>query len=162
MSKKFGIDVQRKSKIPELNKKVETMANSTVRVGVLDTSGSHEGSEGLTVADVASFMEFGTTDSEGLQVVPERSFIRSTIDESRPELREVARKLQAQILTEKQMTPAKALGLLGQKLQSLIINKINSGIDPELDEKTIARKGSSTPLIDTGQLKQSIRYKVDE
>lgn len=162
MAKKFGIDIQRTSKIPELNKKVETMANSTVRVGVLDTSGNHEGAEGLTTADVASFMEFGTTDSEGKTVVPERSFIRATIDEEREQLKEFSVKLQAKILTDKQMTPKRALGILGEKLQALIIAKINSGIDPELKQETIDRKGSSTPLIDSGQLKQSIRYKVDE
>lgn len=162
MAKKFGIEIKRKSKLPELTKKVEKMANSHVKIGILEEAGSHDGDDStLTVADVASFHEFGTTDANGQTHVPERSFIRSSIDDKRSELREMAKKLQGMILTGK-MTAKQALGLLGEKMQAEMIRKINEGIDPELDPATIKRKGSSTPLIDTGQLKQSIRYKVEE
>lgn len=162
MAKKFGITIKRKSKLPEFNDKVKKMANSHVKIGVLEEAGAHEGEDSaLTVADVASFHEFGTTNSLGEEIIPQRSFIGSSIDELRPELKELSKKLQGQILTGK-MTAKQALGLLGEKVQAYIINKINEGIDPELDQKTIDRKGSSTPLIDTAQLKQSIRYKVEE
>ena len=48
-----------------------------------------------------------------------------------------------------------------------MVNLINEGIDPPLTEGTLKRKTvngkvGDTPLVDTGQLKQSIRYKVEE
>jgi hypothetical protein len=156
MAKKFGIDIKRKSKLPEFNDRVKDMANSHVKIGILEEAGAHQGDgEVLTVADVASFHEFGTENA------PERSFIRATINEQRDDLKTLSKKLQAAILTGK-MSAKQALGLMGEKMQAEMINKINEGIEPELDPKTIKRKGSSTPLIDTGQLKQSIRYKVEE
>jgi hypothetical protein len=156
MAKSFGIDIKRKSKLPEFNDRVKSMANSHVKIGILEEAGAHQGDDStLTVADVASFHEFGTVNT------PERSFIRATVNEHRDELKTLSKKLQASILTGK-MTAKQALGLLGEKMQAEMINRINEGIEPGLDPKTIERKGSSTPLIDTGQLKQSIRYKVEE
>ncbi|MDF7681191.1 hypothetical protein PT300_11600 [Enterobacteriaceae bacterium ESL0689] len=49
---------------------------------------------------------------------------------------------------------------MGEKLAGEVKRKIQSGIAPPLDPKTIARKGSSRPLIDTGNLLQSITYEV--
>lgn len=162
MAQKFGITLKRKSKLPEFNDSVKSMANSHVKIGVNEEAGNHDGEgESLTVADVASFMEFGTTDAQGNENIPQRSFIGSTIDELRPELKELTKRLQGQILTGK-LTTKQALGLLGEKVKAAIIAKINSDIQPGNAPETIIRKGSSIALIDTGQLKQSITYKVEE
>lgn len=169
MAQKFGITIKRKSKLPEFNDTVKKMANSHVKIGVIEGAKDHESkneegeTEGLlSMASLASFHEFGT------ETIPERSFIRSTIDEIRPELKELSKKLQAQILVGK-LTSKQGLALLGEKVKSAIINKLNSGIDPDLEFSTIlARmrrsggKYSDNPLVDTGQLKQSITYKVEE
>ncbi len=40
------------------------------------------------------------------------------------------------------------------------VTKIQRGIDPALKDATIAKKGSSTPLIETGQLINSIDFEV--
>lgn len=162
MAQKFGITIKRKSKLKEFNDVVKKMANSHVKIGVNESAGAHDG-EGPTLsnADIASFHEFGTTFEDGSENIPQRSFIGSSIDELRPELKELSKKLQGQILVGK-LTTKQALGLLGEKVKAHIINKINSGIDPGNAPETIIRKGSTTPLIDTGQLKQSITYKVEE
>ena len=39
---------------------------------------------------------------------------------------------------------------------------ISAGIDPPNAESTIKAKGSSTPLVDDGTLRQSITYVIDE
>ncbi|MEM8168046.1 hypothetical protein Q4R38_18910, partial [Morganella morganii] len=54
----------------------------------------------------------------------------------------------------------RAFAIVGEKLSGEVKRKIQSGINPELDPKTVARKGSSKPLIDTGNLLQSITYEV--
>jgi hypothetical protein len=41
-----------------------------------------------------------------------------------------------------------------------MVQTINAGIEPGLNERTIERKGSSKPLIDTGRLKGSITHEI--
>jgi len=41
-----------------------------------------------------------------------------------------------------------------------MVQTINRGIEPNLNAKTIKRKKSSKPLIDTGRLKGSITHEV--
>jgi hypothetical protein len=43
----------------------------------------------------------------------------------------------------------------------VIKQRIANGIAPPNSPYTIARKGSSKPLIDTGQLRNSITYQVE-
>jgi len=130
----------------------EVAGKPSVAIGVLEDSGDH--GDGLSVAEVATFNEFGT------ETIPERSFIRSTVDQNFNNYLERSRKLQSKVILQ-ELSVKEALSVLGESIQSDIIKTINAGVDPENDPKTIERKGSSTPLIDTGQLKQSIRYKVD-
>lgn len=145
-------------KLEEFLKRVKKEAGRTVvKVGVTADAGGHrEAGDGLTVADVASFAEFGTVTE------PERSFLRATFEAKKPELKEMSRKLERMvILGTDGMTNEKALGILGEKLQLEVQETIRQGIEPELAEATVAAKGSTTPLIDSGQLIQSIRYKVE-
>jgi hypothetical protein len=53
-----------------------------------------------------------------------------------------------------------ALDRLGAKVAALLQNRISAGIDPPNSAATIARKGSSKPLVDTGQLKAAITWRV--
>lgn len=152
-------NVKRKSNkggIEEMQKRMRAArGRSVVKVGVQDTEGVHkESDESLSVADVASFHEFGTIN------VPQRSFIRAPIDENRADLQKLQRNLLRDVLAGDKDTK-EALGILGEKAQSDMIAAINAGIEPGLEQSTIDAKGSSTPLIDSGQLKQSIRYKVE-
>ena len=91
--------------------------------------------------------------------VPERSFIRSTVDEKRlvymKFIKALAGKVALGVMTKKQ-----ALMLLGAKVEADMKRTIRAGIDPPNSPSTIAAKGSSKPLIDTGQLVSSIDYEV--
>lgn len=144
--------------VAEMQKRVKGhKGRGHVKVGVQEGSGDHkgEGGEGLSVADVASFHEFGT-DS-----VPQRSFIRAPIEANRGTIKDFQALLLREVILGKK-TINQALGLIGEHAQADMIAAINSGIEPGLEQSTIDRKGSSTPLIDSGQLKQSIRYKVED
>jgi hypothetical protein len=126
-----------------------------VKIGVLENAGNHKSEndheEILTVAAVATFNEYGT------ETIPERSFIRSTMTENESALLEYSRELKGKVL-KGELKTEEALGLMGMKIQSLIQRKIDSIDSPPNSPETIARKGSSKPLIDTGQLRQSITY----
>ncbi|MGH2612652.1 MAG: hypothetical protein ACRDFB_06330, partial [Rhabdochlamydiaceae bacterium] len=57
-------------------------------------------------------------------------------------------------------TTERSLGLIGQLMTKLIVQKIRAIVSPPNSPRTIAIKKSSKPLIDFGQMVQSVRYKV--
>lgn len=124
-----------------------------VKVGFPEEStGPNKEPGGLTVATVATFNEFGT------DRIPERSFIRSTVNENRAEIKTFIQAQKKNILIND--GGVKQLGLIGLKVQTMIQKKIQAFTDPPNAASTIAQKGSSHPLIDTGQMVQSVRYVV--
>ncbi len=142
-----------------LKKCLETLSKTKqgiVRVGVLADKGGSEAktqNSALSVLDVAIFNEFGLG-------VPERSFIRAYVDENKAKIQTWIRVLAKQIADGK-LEPKQALEQLGLKVQGGIQARIAKGVPPPNAEATIRRKGSSKPLIDTGQLRSSITYQVD-
>jgi phage gpG-like protein len=99
--------------------------------------------------------EFGTMNGR----VPERSFIRSTMHAQEVKIKGWCAALMKQVV-ELKITVPNALGKLGELLTAEMKRTIRAGIPPALKQETIDRKGSSKPLIDTGQLLNSITYEV--
>ena len=129
-------------------------AGLSVKVGLLaKASDPHEGTE-LTVADVGTIHEFGL----GVQ---QRSFIRGWYDESQEENKRIVSVLQRQVLRG-EVTQEVALNRFGLKCVGDIQRRIVAHIPPPLAKSTVKRKGSSTPLVDTGQLKASITHEVSK
>lgn len=107
----------------------------------------------VTVLDVANWMEFGTA------TVPARSFIRAWADENAARCKvEIAAAMRA--VAKGKLSQDQALELLGLKFVGMIQERISKGIPPPLDQKTVDRKGSSVPLIDTGQMRASITSEI--
>lgn len=112
----------------------------------------------------AVFVKKGTHGIDGVTkahmiTIPERSFIRSTVDENAGKYNRLAKALMRKIVGG-QLELRQALGLIGAKVQADIKRRIQRGIDPPLRPRTIERKRSSKQLIDTGQLLNSITYEV--
>jgi len=110
-----------------------------------------------TNAQIAAWNEFGTEDGH----VPERSFLRATIDERAKDIRAVQRKALKAVVSGK-MDARQGLGVIGEFVKGAVQQKIVSNVPPPNAPSTIALKGSSMPLVDTGQLRQSITYTVEE
>lgn len=132
------------------------MRGAELKVGVL-ASGKAGDKEpgGMTVADVATIHEFGAPDAN----IPERSFIRAWYDDNLEENRAHLRSIEKRALRG-EITQEQGLNQFGLLCQASIQTRIANGIAPALKPATIAAKGSSTPLVDTGQLKSSITYEV--
>lgn len=113
--------------------------------------------DGLTNVALATIHEFGLPDVG----IPERSFIRATIDANQAKYFRFVQKLSGKVILG-EMTEERALNLLGLLVVSDIQARIEAGISPELKPATIARKGSSKPLIDSGILKNSITHEVEK
>lgn len=120
-----------------------------VKVGL--PKGSNDYPDGTSVIMVGAVHEFGSP-SKG---IPQRSFLRATVEAGRSEYRQLFRKLSEKIVDGK-MTKKEALGIIGLTVQGDVQERITDGIDPELK----SREG--TPLIDTGHLRQSITFEVED
>jgi phage gpG-like protein len=134
--------------------KVVTAANKPmyVAVGVLQ---DEKRDDGFSMVDLAMVHEYGSKDGH----IPERSFIRSSCDTKRKVHLRLLRRLEKKVILG-HLNKKQALTQIGEMVKSDMVQAINSGIDPALDPKTIRRKKSSKPLIDTGRLKGSIAHEV--
>jgi len=112
-------------------------------------------SDGTPLALIAAVHEYGAPEHG----IPERPFLRAAINENRAKY---ARLSQQALLDEArgQATPAQALGQLGEAAAGDVKNKITHGPFAPLAPATIKRKGSAKPLIDTGNLRQSVTWEI--
>lgn len=125
-----------------------------VAIGVVGGGGGDFG-----LVEYATANEFGTLDNGGF--TPERSYIRSTMDEKANDYKNELEKKKLGVLLRK-ITVKNVLGLFGLRIQADIQKKITDLNDPPNAESTIKEKGSSNPLINTGRLRQSISWKLGE
>lgn len=107
--------------------------------------------DGQQIAEYAAYNEFGTEN------IPERSFIRSAFDEGLNDLSTDMDRRYSQVVAGTK-TVYQALGLVGLRHQDQIKKKIDTNVPPPNSPVTIALKGSSHTLIDTGAMKNSIHY----
>lgn len=125
-----------------------------VKVGLPRGSGTH-GPSGLPVVQLGAIHEFGSADGN----IPERSFLRSTMESKRREHNAIIRKLGRSVMTGRQ-DPRVALEQLGMVAAANVQETIADGVPPPNAPATVRRKGSSKPLVDTGALRQAITHQV--
>lgn len=149
----------------DIQKRVAQLATSTafVTVGVQGpkAAANHQNST-LSVGQIATIHEFGKVIQTRYAriVIPARSFIGATCDLYKDKIGQREVLLQQGFVLGK-FGLVQSLELLGTYVVGLIKSRIARGIPPANKPSTIRRKGSSKPLIDTGQLRNSITYKVD-
>lgn len=107
----------------------------------------------------AYFHEFGTVN------VPERSFLRSTVNKNKARYAKLAAQL-AKRVAAKKMTSKQALDWLGIEVASDVQSTIQRNIRPRLKPATVAakkRKGYARPniaLFATGEMFDALAYKL--
>ena len=125
-----------------------------VTVGVHSKDDSGRG-EQVGNADVAAFNEFGTTTS------PARPFLRPAIDENRAKYARIETAALGRWVDDK-MSMKQALGLMGLAAKGDVQKKITRLKNPPNAPSTVEQKGSSNPLVDTGQMRAAIDFQVDD
>ena len=152
--------------------RVFKFSNPKIKIGILEGKAEEAKksrreqaeNEALTLIEVAIINEFGaqfTSKDGSVHEIPSRSFIRDWFDEAEPQLRDDLRVLMQSVLRGDR-TKEQVLEILGQKAVGEIQEHIAAGIPPLNADATVKAKGSSTPLIDTGQLRGGVTYHVDE
>ncbi|OOF52560.1 hypothetical protein [Rodentibacter trehalosifermentans] len=130
----------------------QELDGAQIKIGIqADEKGEYE--NGASVLDVAAWNEFGTNK------IPSRPFIRQCFSDNLPALEKGLRIVAVKVLNGEE--PKIALSQLGQwyqdKQKECLLHfpwKPNAA-------STVKAKGSSKPLVDTSQLVNSIRYKVE-
>ncbi len=135
-----------------LRQLVKSANGSVVKVGYAEGAASEEG---FPMAAIAAVHEFGAP-SKG---IPERSFLRSAITENVEFLIKVNKDSLKRVV-EGSLTVDQALGRLGEFAKAKVQEKITQGPFAPLKPSTIAAKGSSAPLIDTGQMRSSVSWEL--
>lgn len=135
----------------ELKRRIPQIAGAAVTVGVQSDAGA--GEDGVPLAAKAFWNELGT------ETIPERPFMRDTFDQQKGKWGRTADTAISAILSDR-FSPKRAFGVLGQMAEDDIKTAIGEGGWTPNAPSTIAQKGSSQPLIDTGAMRQAIRYKV--
>ena len=105
------------------------------------------------LAVIAAIHEFGLGD------MPQRSFLRSAYDENLPMIDKMIQRVANGAVFG--LGTNAALNQLGNVVQGMVQRKIVDGPFVPNSAATIKRKKSSKPLIDTGHLRQSIRYVIE-
>ncbi len=134
-----------------------------VVVGVRSAAGGKDTGNGFNLASLAATHEFGSEKAG----VPERSFLRSTVDAQKEAIADRMETAVVKVLESSGYGEVDTqLGLLGVfvagEVQKAIANRTIGG-PPNAESTTRPRpsgKGSSVPLIDTGRLRASIDSEV--
>lgn len=150
-----------------LLREIASLRRTVITVGVHDDASARP--DGLSNPQLAAIHEFGS------DRIPERSFLRATVDQDR-QVETFAREQAAEVVSGAR--PARqAAERIGVAVTAAVKRRIRAHIPPPLAAITIERKlekGShggglasmandpAAPLIDTGQLINSITYKVKQ
>lgn len=134
-------------------KRIEEMDKTIATIGLHEDAGSYP--DGDHIPDIGFFNEYGATNAN----IPERSFIRSTIEEKLPVLKQKTEELKNEIITN--AAPVKAgLAKIAFYIQESIKGKITDIKFPPNAISTIRRKGFDDPLIESQLMQRSITFKV--
>lgn len=93
--------------------------------------------------------------------IPERSFLRAGFDENVKEINKYSDILLKKVATG-EMSEREYLDNIGQRLSSKIKTFARNLNSPANSRVTRENKGSSNPLVDTGQMIRGITWKVDD
>lgn len=135
--------------LDQLLRQADALHGSGVKVGIQAGTGSQDG---VDMVDIAVYNAFGTA------TIPKRDFIGGAAEKYRQDVATVMDHLARKV--EDGASPDAALHTLGQFYQGRQQAHIRSGEFTPNAPSTIKKKGSTVPLIDKGQLINSVRYEV--
>jgi len=164
------------NRIPELIEQLYKLETYQAQIGILGEDGGDENSI-LMIAHVHEFgVDIRVTDrminylhSIGIHIrddtdfiqIPQRSYLRSGFDENLDNIQSTAEKLLKAVIDGKLDAYTFYL-TLGEQIRDWLQEYLTNLSSPPLTDKTIKRKGSSNPLMDTGRLRDAIVAEVVE
>lgn len=108
--------------------------------------------DGVDLVDVAMFNEYGTS------TIPPRPFLEQGLETHHREVQEAIDR--AFYIVDKGGEAEKGLNIIGNVARGAVQDEIANGSFVPNAPSTIKKKGSSRPLIDTGHMRQSVKYYI--
>jgi hypothetical protein len=148
----------------EIRKNIAALGHLAVKAGIIEGSGEQDG---VDIAQYAAWNEYGvkgppvSQNGGGIWFIPPRPFIRGFTENRSEEIKQKEEQLFKQV-SEGKLDAETAIKKLGQYAQDGIKRYIRTGEFVDNADSTKERKKSSRPLIDTGTMRNSIRYEVIE
>lgn len=130
---------------------LEELAKLEVAVGYQQGEASQDG---VDMVDIALFNELGTVH------IPSRPFIRDSLNNNKDKISQFMQSAAKGIVNGK--SAEEVLKKIGTFQKGLIQKEITNGDFVPNSPATIRKKGSSTPLVDTGRMRQSVNFVVRE
>lgn len=94
--------------------------------------------------------------------IPERSFLRSTMRTMKDSYQDAMKRIYKKAIKDPSYSTRNAMGKLGRKAEGDVKKAIRDMKSPPNAPSTIAqKKGADNPLIDTGQMLNSVRWKYE-
>jgi hypothetical protein len=130
---------------------------SYVKAGILGEAAQRTPTGKLSTVELAMIHEFGTADGH----IPARPFVRSAFEKNRPAYVDLMKALARKVYSN-EMTVEQMLRVLGLRMEADIRKGVTegAGVPPPNAPSTIAAKGSSRPLVDTGRMIGSVTSEV--
>lgn len=131
-------------------KELDKLQDLLVKVGFQE---GQKYPDGTSLTDVAAWNEFGTVN------MPSRPFMRNSVDENEEKIVEF---MQSQVvdIIKNRKTAEQALKEIGVFQKGLVQETITNGNFEPNSPATIRKKGSSHPLIDTGEMRNSVNFVI--
>jgi hypothetical protein len=158
--------------LADIFKETEKLKYMCVKVGVTEDVGGKTVDGGPPLIKIAEWNELGVLGppvsqyGQGKWFIPPRPFIRGFADGKREQIAKTMEMLGRQVTSGKLDAEA-AIKRLGEYGQSGVKSYIRNG--PHIQNaartvqiKTKGKGGKTTPLIDTGTLRNSIRFQIIE
>lgn len=139
----------------KLRGKVAQLAAKEVHVGLVGSAGEQQhpdAAQGVSVAEVAAFQEFGTSRN------PPRPFMSALIRENRSEYMHVCKRAYKRLLAGDSI--ASCLEEIGRWGVAKMREKIDSNVPPPLAPATVEKKGHDHALIDSETMYHSIGFQI--
>ena len=140
---------------PDFFKDLKKRLGNNKRVAKIGVPIGPTEAEGTPLALIAAVHEFGSEDKG----IPERPWLRTSIRENSDKRRKLNKATLVKIV-KGTLTIDQALGQLGLIASADAQKKVRTGPFAPLAQSTIKAKGSSKPLIDTGNFIQNIISEV--
>lgn len=140
-------DRRKWDKLAKQLQEIKRTEGKSAKIGVFAEQGSD-------LVKYAGANEFGT------KIIPERSFLRSAIDEGRQRIVRFVDQQAINLIVKQNQSLKRTLRLLGLFGVKLVKAKIIKGPFVPNAPATIRKKRSSKPLIDKGRLLGSITFKT--
>lgn len=149
------------NKLPNLKANFAKLTANDVLVGVPAETTGRKDDDPISNATIAYLMDKGSPANN----IPARPFMEPGIADAKDKIVGFFKTAAKKALDKDDGAIERGLDKAGLAAQASIRNKINSGIPPALSDKTLAarRKRGRTgevPLVDTGQLRNSINYVI--